>query len=89
MIRPQIYMAEKFKMYTLNRPKTRKIVGWSLVFFGFVMLVTPLTPGGLLFFIGLEILGFRFVSIEKIKCYIKNRQPATVVQRVASRIDSI
>lgn len=60
-------MLERFHSYTITRPRLKKIVGWFLVIFGFLALVTPLTPGGLLFFIGLEILGIRFVYTEKLK----------------------
>lgn len=60
-------MLERFHSYTITRPRLKKIVGWFLVLFGFLALVTPLTPGGLLFFIGLEILGIRFVYTEKLK----------------------
>lgn len=63
-------MYERFNNYTLTRPRTKKIVGWFLVVIGFLALVTPLTPGGLLFFIGLEILGLRFIGTEKIKRYL-------------------
>lgn len=58
-------MVDRFKRYSDTRPRLRKIVGWSLVVFGFVMLVTPLTPGGSLFFVGLEILGLRLIFVEK------------------------
>lgn len=43
----------------MKRPRLRKVAGWSLVVFGFLALVTPLTPGGILFFLGLELLGLR------------------------------
>lgn len=56
-------MYEKFNTYTVDRPLLRKIGGWFLVVFGFIALVTPFTPGGLLFFIGLEILGYRLITM--------------------------
>jgi hypothetical protein len=60
-------MYERFNTYSAERPKLRKVVGWFLVVFGFIALVTPLTPGGLLFFVGLELLGLRFIFTEKVK----------------------
>ena len=64
---------ERFNTYTISRPRLRKYVGWSLVVFGFLMLITPLTPGGLLFFVGLEILGFRIVGTDRIKKFLKRK----------------
>jgi uncharacterized protein YqgC (DUF456 family) len=58
-------MYQRFNTYTLTRPRLRKIVGWTLLVIGFVALVTPLTPGGLLFFVGLELLGFRYIFGKK------------------------
>lgn len=69
-------MIERFNSYTLTRPRLKKFFGWFLVVFGFLALVTPLTPGGLLFFVGLEILGVRFVGIEKIKVLLSRKIPA-------------
>jgi len=60
-------MIERFNNYTLTRPRLKKLVGWFLVVFGFLALITPLTPGGLLFFVGLEILGLRFIFTDKIR----------------------
>lgn len=60
-------MVDKLRQYSQARPRTGRVIGWALVLFGFVMLVTPLTPGGSLFFVGLELLGLRIVGVEKIK----------------------
>ncbi len=60
-------MRARFHNYTLTRPRLKKAVAWFLVIFGFFALITPLTPGGLLFFVGLELLGLRFVFTDKIK----------------------
>jgi hypothetical protein len=51
-------------------------LGWFLVVFGFLALITPLTPGGLLFFVGLEILGLRIVFFDKVKNTFRKRSPA-------------
>lgn len=60
-------MYEKAKTYTLARPRLKKTVGWVFVFVGFVALVTPMTPGAFLLFVGLELLGLRFLFIERLK----------------------
>lgn len=60
-------MREKFDTYTARRPRTRKIVGWFLVVFGFFALIIPLIPGGVLIFIGLEVLGLRLIFTEKLR----------------------
>ena len=70
-------MKERFDAYTLTRPRTRKTVGWFLVLIGFFALVTPLTPGGLLFFVGLEILGLRIILTEKMKCFFVRQKNTT------------
>lgn len=70
-------MRERFDTYTLTRPRLKKSVGWFLVVFGFLALITPLTPGGLLFFVGLEILGLRLVFTEKVKRFFM-RKPASI-----------
>lgn len=69
-----MFMKERFNAYTLTRPRTRKTIGWFLVVIGFFALVTPLTPGGLLFFLGLEILGLRIIFTEKMKCFFLRQQ---------------
>ncbi len=66
-------MRERFDSYTLTRPRLRKSMGWFLVVFGFLALITPLTPGGILFFVGLEILGLRFVFFDKVKSTFRKR----------------
>lgn len=70
-------MRERFDTYTLNRPRLKKVVGWFLVVFGFLALITPLTPGGLLFFVGLEILGLRLVFTNKLRAFF-SRKPILV-----------
>jgi hypothetical protein len=66
-LRHHEYMRERFNNYTRTRPLLKKSAGWFLVVFGFIMLVTPLTPGGILFFVGLEILGFRAISFNTLR----------------------
>jgi uncharacterized membrane protein HdeD (DUF308 family) len=61
-------MYEKARQFTLTHPRLRKVVGVFLVLIGLFALVTPLTPGALLFlFVGFEFLGLHFLFIEKMK----------------------
>lgn len=77
-------MIERFNTYTLSRPRLRKIFGWILVVFGFFALVTPLTPGGLLFFVGLEVLGLRFVFTDRVKrLFIRKEYTNPIVEESA------
>lgn len=71
------------RQYALLKPKIGKAIGIFLVIFGFIMLVTPLTPGGLLFFVGLELLGIRLIDGAKIK-RIFERKPALETTTVKS-----
>ena len=59
-------MFNKIKEFTLRHPRLKKVVGWVLVVLGFVALVTPLTPGGFLFFVGLEFVGLRVVFLDRL-----------------------
>lgn len=59
-------MYERAKHYTLQRPTLKKTVGVLLLIVGFVALIAPVIPGAPLVFIGLELLGFRFLFIDKI-----------------------
>lgn len=52
----------------------RKIIGWFFVVVGFLALITPLTPGGILFFLGLEVLGIRFIGTERVKRLFARRR---------------
>lgn len=47
----------------------KKVLGVLLIIVGFLALVTPLTPGGILFFVGLELLGIRIGFWERAKAY--------------------
>jgi hypothetical protein len=49
---------------TLSRFK--KVTGWVLIIIGFLALVTPLTPGGILLLIGLELIGIRILFLERL-----------------------
>jgi small-conductance mechanosensitive channel len=60
-------------MFKINS-KFKKIIGIFFVIFGFIGIITPFTPWGILFFVGLELLGFRFLFLDKIKNYLKNKK---------------
>jgi uncharacterized membrane protein YbaN (DUF454 family) len=59
-------MYAKAKQFTLTRPRIKKTVGWVFVVFGFIALIAPILPGAPLVFIGLELLGFKFLFIDKL-----------------------
>ncbi len=64
-----------FKKIFAENPKIKKIVGGVLILVGLIALLTPLTPGSWLIFIGLELLGLRFLVWDKIKRrLIKNKE---------------
>lgn len=48
-------------------PMLKKFIGVLLILLGLLALVTPLTPGSWLVFVGLEILGVRFLFWTKLK----------------------
>ena len=58
------------KIFSEN-PKFKKAVGVVLILVGLAALVTPLTPGSWLIFIGLELLGLRFLLLDKLKTRLK------------------
>ena len=47
--------------------KRKKFLGILFIILGLISIITPLTPFGILFFIGLELLGIRFILVDKIK----------------------
>jgi uncharacterized protein YqgC (DUF456 family) len=70
-------MYEKAKNYTLSKPLLKKLVGGVLVLIGFVALITPLTPGAILFlFVGFQFLGLRFMFLERLLA----RKTATAIK---------
>ncbi len=48
------------------RPKLKKGVGIFFVCVGFIALIAPIIPGAPLVFIGFELLGIRFLFIDKL-----------------------
>ncbi len=59
-------MYERAKNYTLMRPRLKKALGVFLVLIGFIALIAPIIPGAPIVFIGLELLGFRFLFLDRI-----------------------
>lgn len=59
-------MYERAKTFTLTRPRVKKALGWVFVVIGIVALVAPIIPGAPLVFIGFELLGFRFLFVDKL-----------------------
>ena len=51
----------------------KKITGLLLIVAGLVILLTPLTPGSWIIFIGFELLGIRMAIWKKLKMWAKNR----------------
>lgn len=48
-----------------KKPKLKKTIGVILILIGLVALLTPLTPGSWLVFVGLELLGARILLFDK------------------------
>ncbi len=60
-------MYEKAKIFTLSRPRLKKVVGWVFLLLGLVALVTPLTPGAaVLLAVGCELIGLRLVFLDRL-----------------------
>lgn len=49
----------------------KKTIGVLLIIIGLLALVTPLTPGSWLIFIGLEFIGIRILFWDKIKVWFQ------------------
>ncbi len=58
-------MYERAKTFTLTRPRVKKTVGWVLIVLGIVGLIAPIIPGAVLLFVGLELLGFQLLFLDK------------------------
>jgi uncharacterized protein YqgC (DUF456 family) len=58
----------------------RKIAGIVLIVLGVLALVTPLTPGAWLIFIGLELIGVKLIAWDRLKRWRLKRKAAKEVQ---------
>jgi uncharacterized protein YqgC (DUF456 family) len=67
-------MVDKLNRYTDGRPRLRKIIGWSLVVVGFIALIAPILPGAPIVFVGLELLGLRFILTDKMKNFLRKEK---------------
>ncbi len=67
-------MYQKAKKFTFARPRLKKTVGWVCVILGGVAFVMPLVPGAPLLIVGLELVGFRLIFLDR----ILGRTPAVV-----------
>jgi uncharacterized protein YqgC (DUF456 family) len=55
--------------------KSLKLVaGVLLIILGFLALVTPLTPGAWLIFVGMELIGIRLAAWDNLKAWIAKRR---------------
>lgn len=52
----------------------RKVVGGILIAIGLIALLTPLTPGSWLIFVGAEMLGFELLLWKRIKRWLAERR---------------
>lgn len=64
-------MKEYFKSVWRKNPRVRKVIGILLLILGFISIITPLTPFGFLFFVGLEVLGIRLLFWNKVKGWLR------------------
>ena len=61
------------KEYINDKPKIKKTIGIILILIGLAALLTPLTPGSWLLFIGLELLGLRVLLSDKLLKFFKRK----------------
>lgn len=60
--------------YTASMKSLKFVTGVLLILFGFLALVTPLTPGAWLIFVGLELIGIRLAAWDNLKAWIAKRR---------------
>ena len=53
----------------------RKILGALLILVGFAALVTPLTPGSWLIFVGAELLGIEILNRARVMAFLRGLWP--------------
>lgn len=64
-------MKEPPKKFWEKNPKISKVFGMVFIIIGLFSLITPFTPLGILFFIGLEFLGVRTKYWQKLKIWVE------------------
>jgi len=67
-------MFNRMKIYTLARPRLKKIVGWFLIILGLIGLIMPIIPGLLILIVAFELIGIRLVFLDR----LLKREPVTV-----------
>lgn len=78
-------MYEKLKILTDNNTVLRRSVGFLVLLFGIIALVTPFTPGAILLcLLGLELIGLEFVLTKKLKARLTKKTSPNVVGDVTS-----
>lgn len=56
------------------RTKSKRALGYLLVFLGILSILTPFTPFGILFLVGLELLGVRKTYYERAKAWFDKKR---------------
>ncbi len=65
-------MVDKLNTYTINRPRLKRVLGWSFVVLGFVAVIAPVVPGAPLVFVGFELLGWSLVT-DRVRDFFASR----------------
>ena len=66
----------------------KKVIGIILILVGLAALVTPFSPGSWLIFVGLEFLGFRMLSWDKMKAWFQRHYSNSRQTKNQNFIDS-
>ncbi len=64
---------QRYKNFSEKYPRGKKIIGIVLIVIGLLALITPLTPGAWLIFVGLEFIGIRLAWWTKIKQWLQRQ----------------
>ena len=76
-------LANWVKRISAKSPKAKKITGSVLILIGFLALITPLTPGSWLIFVGLGLLGVQLTAWEKIMKILKIKGRMLIIIAIA------
>jgi hypothetical protein len=52
----------------------RRCAGVALIIIGILALLTPLTPGSWLIFVGAQMLGFELLFLKKLRAWLRDRK---------------
>ena len=67
---------QKITRFLEAHPRFKKTVGVLLVIIGILSIITPFTPVGFLLVVGLELLGIRYLVWDKIKKWLRIKDPS-------------